>query len=132
MLGDSGFADPARRLPGGMPDGQELAGPGGTLDRVTRDRDVLGSRLDGDHAQLLGVLASRVHLDDALALEKIGDRVGLAEVPAVLGEEVTEGGAGSVPVVGDAVDQDRHAGGTVAPVAGVLRRLPGGRPGAPG
>jgi len=78
-----------------------------------------------------GSLRGRVDLDHALALEEVGDRVALAEVAAILDEDVPQRGAGPVPVVGDAVDQDRHAGGPVTLVAELLESLTGSGAGAP-
>jgi hypothetical protein len=58
--------------------------------------------------------------DHAARLEQVGDAAGLAHVAAVLGEDVADVARGAVAVVGRDLDQQRHAGRTVALVLGLL------------
>ena len=74
------------------------------LEHVVVRRDVLGAGVDGDHQVVLGV-ALAVDDDQAALVEEVGDRAGLAEAAAVLGEHVADLGAGAVAVVGDRLDR---------------------------
>ena len=58
--------------------------------------------------------ASAVDDDHALLVEEVGHRARLAEVAAVLGEQVADVGAGAVAVVGHRLDEHRDAAGAVA------------------
>src|SRR3981081_3271475 len=111
MHRDLGVLDPGAGLLERVPDRLELVGPGRHLDRIAVARDAPGAGSERAVPERLGTLARRIDLDDALPLEEVGDRVGLTEIAAVLGEDVPEGSTGPVAVVGDAVDQDRPARG---------------------
>ena len=67
--------------------------------------------------------ALAVDCDDALLVEQVRDRAGLAEVAAVLGEQVAHVGAGAVAVVGHRLDQQRDAARAVALVEDLLDRV---------
>ena len=84
--------------------------------------DVLGAGVDRRLEVVLRP-ARGVHDDHAALLEQVRDRPGLAERPAVLAEDVAHLGAGAVAVVGERLDQDRHAAGPVALVHDRLDRV---------
>ncbi len=120
----------------------------GLAERVAHGREVAGSVTTSktsssstmssapasiaDH-QVVLVIAVGVDHDHALLVEQVGDGAGLAEDAAVLAEQVADVGAGPVAVVGQRLDQQRDAAGTVAlvehrldligidPLAGALR-----------
>jgi hypothetical protein len=66
------------------------------------------------------------HDDDALAGEQVGDRPGVGEVATVAGQGGAHLGGGPVAVVGEALDEQRHAVGRIALVGD---RLPVGAAG---
>ena len=84
--------------------------------------DVLGAGVDGRH-QVVLVVVLAVDDDHALLVEQVGDGAVLAEAAAVLGEDVADLGAGAVAVVGQRLDQDRHAARAVALVGDLLQRV---------
>src|SRR3546814_8806277 len=75
--------------------------------------DGLGARFEGDGHEVV-LFRAAIGDHDALALELPGPGAGLGHRAAVLGEEVADLGAAAVAVVGEHVDQDRHAAGRVA------------------
>ena len=112
------------RLDERLAHGGEVGGLGEDLEDVLVLVDVLGAGLDRGHEVVLGVLLG-VDDDDALLVEEVGDRAGLAEVAAVLGEQVADLRPGAVAVVGHRLDEHRDAARAVAlvddglPVLGV-------------
>src|SRR3984885_1828679 len=90
------------------------------LERLAEVVDLLGAGVQdgGQHV----VLAGAVLLDDdhALAVEQVAHRAGVGHRAAVAGERDAHIRRRSVPVVGQALDQDRHAAGTVALIGDVL------------
>ena len=92
---------------------------GDHLEHVVVLRDVERAGIDRRH-QVVLVVPRGIHDDHALLVEQIRHRSRLAQAPAVLGEQVPHLGAGAVAVVGDRLDQQRHAS---RPVALVQDRL---------
>src|SRR5690606_41355189 len=82
--------------------------------------DVVGPGLDrGFHDLVLVPGAGRI-LDHAHPLEPVTDRAGRGHVAAVLGERGAHIRGGAVAVVGQRLDDQRHAAGAVALVADLL------------
>src|SRR5690606_34415435 len=79
------------------------------------DLDVVGAQLDG---RLLELLADALDDDHALRVELPGG--GAGQVAPVLAEDVPDLAGGAVLVVGERLDQHRHARGAVALVHGRL------------
>src|SRR5262249_41341788 len=61
--------------------------------------------------------------DRALLVEQVGDRPRLAEVAAVLREQMPDVGPGAVAVVGDRLHEDRDPARSVSLVEDALERL---------
>src|SRR3954452_19257942 len=92
------------------------------LEDVVVARDVLGAGVDGDDEVVLRP-ARAVDDDHALLVEEVADRARLAEVAAVLGEQVADLGSRAVAVVRQRLDEEGDAAGAVALVDHGLDRV---------
>src|SRR6202012_3580288 len=110
----------------GLAGRDQVGGLGHDLEGVTQVVDLLGARVEhrGEHVVLGNALL--LHHDDALAVEQVGHRTGVGQVAAVAAEGGAHVGGGPVPVVGQALHQDRHATGRVTLVGDVLVLGPAG------
>src|SRR5829696_625534 len=91
----------------------QVARRGDDLPDVLVLGDVFRAGVDRGHQVVLGV-ALRVDQHDALLLELPGDGARLAQRPAGLGEDVADLRARAIAVVGQRLDQERHAARAVA------------------
>src|SRR5262249_21411891 len=84
------------------------------LERLTQVVDLLrpGVQHGAEHV-VLGERAGLGDDHDALAGEQVGDAAGVGEVTAVAGQRGAYLGRGTVAVVRQALDEDRHAVGAV-------------------
>ena len=97
-----------------------VLGIGGDLGSVLAGVKVLGTGVQSIHHGLVGVLVLQRDVDDTLLAEQEGHTTHSAQVAAVLVEVVAQVGSGTVAVVGQGLDHDRHAAGAVTLVGDCL------------
>ena len=98
----------------------EVAGFGGHHELVPVPGDVLGSRLDGGLVDLELGMGGGVHEDLPLPLELPRHGPAGSQAAVVLAQAVPEIGHGTVLVVGEGLDVERHAAGPVPLVGDLL------------
>src|SRR5208283_153440 len=101
--------------------GRHVGRLAGDLEGVAKVVDLLGARVeDGTENVVFGDADRFADDDDALPVEQVGHRTGVGHGPAVTAEGGPHVRGGPVPVVGQALDQDRDPTGSVALVGDVL------------
>ncbi len=82
--------------------------------------DILGTRFERGFEHLLVATGGRRIADQAEPVEAVADRIGRAEIAAILRESEAYVGRGAVAVVGQRLDDQRNAARTEALVADFL------------
>src|SRR5439155_9025279 len=97
---------------------------------VPRPSEIFGAGVEDDAHQGVFVDGTRIDAERTLALEEEADVAGAAHLAAVALEDLAHFAVGAVAVVGEHVDQDGHAAGTIAFVGDLFKRYAFGLAGA--
>ena len=103
-----------------LDDSRVVLGVGGDLSGLFACIEVLSTGIQRVHHGLVGILVFQRDVDDALLAEQEAHAAHSAQIAAVLIEVVAQVSSGTVAVVGQSLDHDRHAAGAVTLVGDCL------------